>query len=715
MHASDLYYGRDQNFIRPGVVICIMAVLILAAAGPASAATVTIDNSTPFSIQSALGTAADGDIFILQPGTYFESGNAIPANITIRANTSFGHSAEDTIIDAQQNGRLFTASGKNLTVDNLTLMNGRVQNKDGGTIFLSGGTLAISSSRIINSRAESMSATEAGGAIYLEDGVLTIDSTSFTGCFAAQSGGAIASTRSNVTITGSTFSDCSADMNSGGAIDTMENTGSLAISGSAFSGCSANYGGAVATTLPGVVIDGTSFSGCTAGNEGGAISVESVTINGSAFTRCSAISGGAIRSTSTVSITSSSFTDCTSTDGGSATLDYAGTVTIHMCRIYNNSGVAVMNGAVATIDAADNWWGSNNDPSAKASAGVTTNPWLVLNLTATPSSISAAGTSTIRTNLTRNSAGTDTTSGGIFVPDDIPAAFARTSGTGSIQPAAGKITTGANTSTFTPAGPGISTVSATVDSETVSANITVTGTTTETRIGVVRSNTTWLLDASGDGKFGAGDLTRTFGKAGDFPVTGDWDGNGITKIGVVRSNTTWLLDTSGDGKYGAGDFTYTFGKAGDVPITGDWDGDLATEIGVVRSSTSWLLDASGDGKYGAGDFTYTFGKAGDKPVTGDWSGTPATEIGVVRSNTTWLLDASGNGKFGAGDFTYTFGKAGDKPVIGDWDADVTSEIGVVRSNTTWLLDKSGDGKYGAGDLTYSFGKAGDKPVTGKWT
>jgi hypothetical protein len=87
---------------------------------------------------------------------------------------------------------------------------------------------------------------------------------------------------------------------------------------------------------------------------------------------------------------------------------------------------------------------------------------------------------------------------------------------------------------------------------------------------------------------------------------------------VVRNNNTWLLDASGDGKYGAGDLSYTFGKAGDMYVTGDWNTDGKTEIGVVRNNNTWLLDASGDGKYGAGDLSYTFGKAGDMYVTGKW-------------------------------------------------------------------------------------------------
>ena len=139
------------------------------------------------------------------------------------------------------------------------------------------------------------------------------------------------------------------------------------------------------------------------------------------------------------------------------------------------------------------------------------------------------------------------------------------------------------------------------------------------KIGVVRNNKTWLLDASGNGAYGAGDLTYTFGIAGDRYVAGDWNGNGTTKVGVVRNNKTWILDASGNGAYGAGDFIYTFGMAGDVPVTGDWTGNGTTRIGVIRSNTTWLLDASGDGKWGPGDYQYTFGKAGDRYVTGKWS------------------------------------------------------------------------------------------------
>ena len=79
-----------------------------------------------------------------------------------------------------------------------------------------------------------------------------------------------------------------------------------------------------------------------------------------------------------------------------------------------------------------------------------------------------------------------------------------------------------------------------------------------------------------------------------------------------------MLDYSGNGAFGEGDLQYAFGKAGDAYITGDWNADGKCEVGVVRDGTTWLLDASGNGIFGPGDQMYTFGKAGDVPVSGRW-------------------------------------------------------------------------------------------------
>ena len=48
------------------------------------------------------------------------------------------------------------------------------------------------------------------------------------------------------------------------------------------------------------------------------------------------------------------------------------------------------------------------------------------------------------------------------------------------------------------------------------------------------------------------------------------DGNADLKTRAVRNNNTWLPDASGDGKYGVGNLSSTFGKAGDKYVTGTW-------------------------------------------------------------------------------------------------------------------------------------------------
>jgi len=123
-------------------------------------------------------------------------------------------------------------------------------------------------------------------------------------------------------------------------------------------------------------------------------------------------------------------------------------------------------------------------------------------------------------------------------------------------------------------------------------------------------------DSSGDGLY-------NFGRPGDLPVTGDWNGDGITDIGVFRPSTgQWLLDLNGNHRWdSSGDGLYNFGRPGDLPVTGDWNKDGVTEIGIFRSSTGeWRLDLNANDRWdGNGeDSLYIFGKSGDRPVTGEW-------------------------------------------------------------------------------------------------
>jgi len=113
------------------------------------------------------------------------------------------------------------------------------------------------------------------------------------------------------------------------------------------------------------------------------------------------------------------------------------------------------------------------------------------------------------------------------------------------------------------------------------------------------------------------------------PVTGDWNGDGVSNIGIFY-NGTWYLDVDGDGQWSTADKAITLGQPGDIPVVGDWNGDGRTKLGVFCNGT-WLLDTNGDGVLDARDQVFRLGEAGDVPVTGDWNGDGIDKIGVYHS------------------------------------------------------------------------------------
>ena len=119
-----------------------------------------------------------------------------------------------------------------------------------------------------------------------------------------------------------------------------------------------------------------------------------------------------------------------------------------------------------------------------------------------------------------------------------------------------------------------------------------------------------------------------YGTAGDTPVTGDWNGDGIHTVAVFR-NGLWRRDVDGDGKASQADDRPRFGQKGDVPVVGDFNGDGIDDLGVFRDGV-WLIDINGDGAIDASDQTFQLGGAGDKPIVGDWNGDGRAEPGVYH-------------------------------------------------------------------------------------
>src|SRR6476619_2984300 len=95
----------------------------------------------------------------------------------------------------------------------------------------------------------------------------------------------------------------------------------------------------------------------------------------------------------------------------------------------------------------------------------------------------------------------------------------------------------------------------------------------------------------------------------DWPVTGDWDGDGTTSVGIWRGNTFHLRNSNSEGP---ADLTFRYGSsATDFPLTGDWTGDGTTTIGVVRGNKFFLRNSNSSGN---ADVVLTYGRASDFPV-----------------------------------------------------------------------------------------------------
>jgi dipeptidyl aminopeptidase/acylaminoacyl peptidase len=154
-----------------------------------------------------------------------------------------------------------------------------------------------------------------------------------------------------------------------------------------------------------------------------------------------------------------------------------------------------------------------------------------------------------------------------------------------------------------------------------------------------------------------------FGQAGDRPVAGDWDGDGLEEVGVYRDGvnrepSTFLLRVRRiDGTFET--FLHPFGTAGDRPLAGDWNGDGVDTIGVFHAGVFLLTDSFAEAEHST-----SFGRAGDLPIAGAWRAGLRDGVGVFHPSTT---DITLESQLAAGvDFKFIFGTGGDIPVAGHW-------------------------------------------------
>jgi len=205
---------------------------------------------------------------------------------------------------------------------------------------------------------------------------------------------------------------------------------------------------------------------------------------------------------------------------------------------------------------------------------------------------------------------------------------------------------------------------------------------------------------------GFADVAINYGLAGDYPVVGDWDGNGTDTIGIYRNGVFYLRNSN---TLGFADFTVAFGSPGDQPIAGDWNGDGVDTIGVYRRSTGafYLRNTNTSG---SPDMSFYLGNVGDVGIAGDWNGDGTDTTGVFRPSNGVIFLKNTNAT-GFADVALNYGLPGDQPVVGDWDNNGTTTIGIYRNARFYLRNSN---TSGFAEILLDLGLAGDTPIAGNW-
>ena len=281
---------------------------------------VTITDSNPMAwqaLKAAVSAAQDGDVIIIKgeikaTNTTDNNGEiTINKNLTIRGKTG----AASNILDANASNlnpskinRIFDVQGsKTLTLENLTLKNGKKEGAIGGCILVfsgkveltdciienctagDGGAIGVKGeAKLTNTVIKKCEATSTGGAIFTKSGKVTMTNCTLTGN-TAKNGGAIAAQKDsalpNVTISGGTIGGTDAldankasksgtDGGSGGGIWINNGTLILKDNAEVIGNTAQKNGGGIALDKGGTLtLSSGKISGNTAQKYGGGICI----------------------------------------------------------------------------------------------------------------------------------------------------------------------------------------------------------------------------------------------------------------------------------------------------------------------------------------------------------------------------------------------------------------------------------------------------------
>ena len=429
-----------------------------------------------------------------------------------------GQNESDVIINGTGTNWIFAInSGVTLNLSDLTLTNGTAEDNSYGGAIYNQGTSIITNCTFTNNNATY------GGAIY-NSGTSSDTNNIFTNNNATY-GGAIDNehtstivetnnifTNNNATYGGAIFSyGASNDTNNiftnngatgyGGAISFLDgnstesndtftnntalnggamfNHGTLTVSDTNFTSNSVTsegwpFGGGAILNFGTLNLTSCIFNNNTATEYGGGgiYNEGSLIVNNTSFTNNTATeqgNGGAILNGDTLIVTGSNFTNNTSNGDGGAIYN-TGTASVNFNRIIGNGVPDIY--STGTINANDNWWGTNfvgNDPWDAARTNFNLGNWIILTVRANPQTVDIGNNSTVTADFLHDNMG-NIVNGSI--PDALPVAF-NLIGSGNIYPLNSTTTNETANTTFTGTSIGVSDVLTTVDEQTITTPITI--------------------------------------------------------------------------------------------------------------------------------------------------------------------------------------------------------------------------------------------------
>ncbi len=572
---------------------------------------------------------------IIQAGTSFDHG--IDQILTLNSYyTSRGQSAVLNNFAANISGITFRyGTCTNLNTQSGSYAGGAISFDAGynnGAVYNTGGSMIVS-----NCVFDSCSAHFGGGALVTFDGgAVTIDSCVFTNNQgtpnpgAGASGGAIVfgSTPNPVVniLQNTTFVNNHAGHGSAGAVLYFGGTGASSVGfihNCVFTNNSADgEGGAIYISGPLTMDQGTLV-----------INNQSAGANG-----LDAQGGGVYIATGTAVLSNCTIVSNTASlgspdqRGGGGIAVAGGPTTISNCRIYGN--VASVGSGLhkdlnpGNVTANNNWWGNNGGPgvggadTAAIGGGgsgggtLTLSTWLVMNFTASPTTIVTGGTSSLTASITKNSAAAT----GFTVPDATRAIFGGTLGTAS--PASPSFSGGTAVSTFTAGATGGSgSASVTVDAQTLSASLTIN----QPPVITSASSASFAVAASGSFQ-----VTKT-----GLPTPALSESGALPSAVSFNSATGILGGTPGAGTGGSYPITFTATNSAGTNVQNFTLTVTQPPVITNVASATFLVGSAGTFKVGATGFPVpVLSRTGTLPsgvtftaATGVLAGTPAAGAG----------------------------------------------------------------------------------------